>query len=41
MGNKMSQKEEEKTGILFIEVRGCGGGFSGVGGRRKNYILMS
>ena len=31
-GNKMSQKEGEKTGILFMEVQGCGGIIPGVGG---------
>ena len=31
-GNKMSQKEGEKTGILFIEVRGMWGVISRVGG---------
>ena len=41
MGNKMSQKEGEKTGILFIEVQGMWGCYFGGGGRRKNYILMS
>ena len=34
-GNKMSQKEGEKTGILFIEVRGMRGHYFGGGGRRK------
>ena len=28
-GTRMSQKEGEKTGILFIEFRGCGGIISG------------
>ena len=32
MGNKMSQKEGEKTGILFIEVRGMWGCYFGGGG---------
>ena len=41
MGNKMSQKEGEETGILFIEVRGMRGHYFGGGGRHKNYILMS
>ena len=41
MGNKMSQKEGEKTGILFIEVRGMRGHYYGDGGGIKNYILMS
>ena len=31
-GNKMSQKEGEKTGILFIEVRGMWGCYFGGGG---------
>ena len=31
-GNKMSQKEGEKTGILFIEVRGMRGHYFGGGG---------
>ena len=32
MGNKMSQKEGEKTGILFIEVRGMWGRYFRGGG---------
>ena len=41
-GNKMSQKEGEKTGILFYRSsRDAGALFRGWGGRRKNYILMS
>ena len=42
-GNKMSQKEGEKTGILFVEVgvmRGCNSGGEG-GGSVENYILKS
>ena len=40
--NNMSQKEGEKTGILFIEVWGMWGRYFGGGrGRRKNYTLMS
>ena len=35
MGNRMSWKEGEKTGILFIEFWGCGGIISGVGGSVK------
>ena len=31
-GNKMSRKEGEKTGILFIEVRGMRGHYFGAGG---------
>ena len=31
-GNKMSQKEGEETGILFIEVRGMRGHYFGGGG---------
>ena len=31
-GNKMSQKEGEKTGILFMEVQGMRGHYSGEGG---------
>ena len=35
-GNKMSQKEGEKTGILFMEVQGVQGCYSrGGGGRVK------
>ena len=34
-GNRMSRKEGEKTGILFIEFRGCGSIISGVGGGIK------
>ena len=40
-GNKMSRKEGEKTGILFIEVRGMRGCYFWGGGQHKNYILMS
>ena len=39
MGNKMSQKEGEKTGILFMEVQGMWGCYSGGGGQCENYIL--
>ena len=35
MGNKMSQKEGEKTGILFIEVKGMRGRYFGGGGGIK------
>ena len=35
MGNKMSQKEGEKTGILFIEVQGMWGYYFGGGGSVK------
>ena len=31
-GNKMSQKEGEKTGILFMEVQGMWGRYFGGGG---------
>ena len=41
MGNKMSQKEGEKTGILLIEVQGMRGCYFGGGGQHKNYILKS
>ena len=37
-GNRMSWKEGEKTGILFIEFRGCEPLFWGWGWR-KNYIF--
>ena len=38
-GNKVSRKEGEKTGILFIEVKGMR--YFGGGGQHKNYILIS
>ena len=41
MSNKMSRKEGEKTGILFIEVQGMRGRYFGGGGWHKNYILKS
>ena len=40
-GNKMSRKEGEKTGILFMEVEGMWGHYFGGGGRCENYILKS
>ena len=40
-GNKLSQKEGEKTGILFIEVQGMRGHYFGGGGQHENYILKS
>ena len=33
--NNMSQKERERTGILFIEVQGMRGHYFGVGGSIK------
>ena len=41
MGNKMFQKEGEKTGILFVEVGVVQGHNSGGGGGVENYILKS
>ena len=40
-GNKMSQKEGEKTGILFIEVWGTQGCYYRDGGWRKKKLHIN